>query len=75
MRPTNFAIAPTTCHRSGPRRSSRGGVAEEISRCAKTEDAGLVVMGLRQNTEGRPGVIASAVLDTGRAFVLAVPAG
>ncbi|MDO8678187.1 MAG: universal stress protein [Acidobacteriota bacterium] len=53
----------------------RGGVAEEISRCAKTEDAGLVVMGLRQNSRGRPGVIAQAVLDTGRAFVLAVPAG
>jgi nucleotide-binding universal stress UspA family protein len=51
----------------------RGGIAEEISRCAKTEDAGLVVMGLRQNTRGRPGVIAQAVLDTGRAFVMAVP--
>lgn len=53
----------------------RGGVAEEISRCAVAEEAGLVVMGLRQNTRGRPGVTAQAVLDTGRAFVLAVPAG
>jgi len=53
----------------------RGRVAEEISRCAVAEDAGLVVMGLRENPRGRPGVIASAVLDTGRAFVLAVPAG
>ena len=52
----------------------RGGVAEEISRCAVKEDAGLVVMGVRQSARGRPGGIASAVLDTGRAFVLAVPA-
>jgi nucleotide-binding universal stress UspA family protein len=49
----------------------RGGVAEEISRCAVTEGAGLVVMGLRGR--GRPGAIASAVLRTKRAFVLAVP--
>jgi hypothetical protein len=53
----------------------RGGVAEEISRCAVAEEAGVVVMGLRVNTKGRPGVLAQAVLDTGRAFVLAVPAG
>ena len=53
----------------------RGGVAEEISRCAVAEDAGLVVMGVRESARGRPGVIASAVLDTGRAFVLAVPTG
>ena len=53
----------------------RGGIAEEISRCAVAEDAGLVVMGVRESARGRPGVIASAVLDTGRAFVLAVPAG
>ena len=51
----------------------RGDVAEEISRCAVTEGAGLVVMGLRERPRGRPGVIASAVLKTGRAFVLAVP--
>ncbi len=49
----------------------RGGVADEISRCAVTEGAGLVVMGLR--ARGQPGVIASAVLKTNRAFVLAVP--
>ena len=51
----------------------RGDVAQEISRCAVAEDAGLVVMGLRASGRGRPGVIASAVLDTGRAFVVAVP--
>ena len=51
----------------------RGDVAEEISRCAVTEGAGLVVMGLRERPRGRPGVIASAVLRTERAFVLAVP--
>lgn len=51
----------------------RGDVAEEISRCAVAEGAGLVVMGLREPPRGRPGIIASAVLKTGRAFVLAVP--
>ncbi len=51
----------------------RGDVAEEISRCAVAEGTGLVVMGLRERPRGRPGVIASAVLKTGRAFVLAVP--
>ena len=52
----------------------RGDVPEEISRCAASEDAGLVVMGLRSRPRGTPGVIASAVLRTNRAFVLAVPA-
>jgi nucleotide-binding universal stress UspA family protein len=51
----------------------RGGVAKEISRCALAEGAGLVVMGLRERGRGRPGAIASAVLETNRAFVLAVP--
>ncbi len=51
----------------------RGDVTDEISRCAVAENAGLVVMGLREDARGRPGVIASAVLKTGRAFVLAVP--
>jgi nucleotide-binding universal stress UspA family protein len=51
----------------------RGDVAEEISRCAVAEGTGLVVMGLRARPRGRPGIIASAVLKTGRAFVLAVP--
>lgn len=51
----------------------RGEVAEEISRCALAEGAGLVVMGLHERPRGRPGVIAAAVLKTGRAFVLAVP--
>jgi nucleotide-binding universal stress UspA family protein len=50
-----------------------GDIAEEISRCALTEGAGLVVMGLRAGPRGQPGVIASAVLRTNRAFVLAVP--
>ncbi|HWI17660.1 MAG TPA: universal stress protein [Vicinamibacterales bacterium] len=51
----------------------RGDVAEEIARCATTEGSGLVVMGLRQRPRGTPGVVASAVLKTKRAFVLAVP--
>lgn len=51
----------------------RGSVPEEIARCAATEGAGLVVMGLRSSANGRPGSIASAVLKTKRAFVLAVP--
>ncbi len=52
----------------------RGAVAEEISRCALVEGAGLVVMGLRAGPRGQPGLIASAVMKTKRAFVLAVPA-
>lgn len=51
----------------------RGSVAEEISRCAVIEGAGLVVMGLRASPRCQPGTIASAVLKTRRAFVLAVP--
>lgn len=51
----------------------RGTVAAEIARCAGTEGAGLVVMGLRAGPRGRPGAIASAVLNTQQAFVLAVP--
>jgi nucleotide-binding universal stress UspA family protein len=51
----------------------RGHVAEEISRCAVAEGAGLVVMGLRARPRGQPGTIATAVLKTNRAFVLAVP--
>ena len=51
----------------------RGNVAEEISRCAMAEGSGLVVMGLRSKGRGQPGTIASAVLATRRAFVLAVP--
>jgi nucleotide-binding universal stress UspA family protein len=49
----------------------RGDVAAELSCCALTEGAGLVVMGLR--ARGRPGAIATAVLKANRAFVLAVP--
>lgn len=51
----------------------RGNVAEEISRCAVTEGAGLVVMGLTDRPRRQPGAIATAVLRTNRAFVLAVP--
>jgi nucleotide-binding universal stress UspA family protein len=51
----------------------RGSVAEEISRCAIAEDAGLVIMGLRASPRCQPGSIASAVLKTRRAFVMAVP--
>jgi nucleotide-binding universal stress UspA family protein len=51
----------------------RGSVAAEISRCAVTEGAGLVVMGLHSTPRGQPGAIATAVLKTGKAFVLAVP--
>lgn len=51
----------------------RGRVAEEIARAAERERAGLVVMGLRSAARGTPGVIASAVLESGRALVLAVP--
>ena len=51
----------------------RGGVAIQISQCAAAECAGLVVMGLRERPRGRAGAIASAVLEGGRAFVLAVP--
>lgn len=51
----------------------RGDVTEEISRCAVSEGSGLVVMGLHEAPRGRPGVIATALLKTGRAFVLAVP--
>jgi nucleotide-binding universal stress UspA family protein len=51
----------------------RGNVAQEISRCAVAEGAGLVVMGLRARPRGRPGAIATSVLKTNRAFVLAVP--
>jgi hypothetical protein len=39
------------------------------------EHAGLVVMGLRARGHGLPGEIATAVLKTKDAVVLAVPAG
>lgn len=51
----------------------RGDVVDEISGCAIAEGAGLVVMGLRSSPRCRPGAIASGVLKTKRAFVLAVP--
>ena len=51
----------------------RGSVAEEISTCAIEEGAGLVVMGVRATPKCQPGSIATAVLKTRKAFVLAVP--
>jgi nucleotide-binding universal stress UspA family protein len=48
----------------------RGGVPAAIADCARTEGSGLVVMGV---SSGQRGLIAAAVLRTGRAFVLAVP--
>ena len=51
----------------------RGSIPEEIARCAETEGAGLVVMGLRASPRCQPGGIASAVLRSRKAFVLAVP--
>jgi len=51
----------------------RGSVPEEISACAAAEESGLVVMGLRAQSRGRAGRIASAVLKSKRTFVLAVP--
>ncbi len=51
----------------------RGDVPGEIARCAVAEQAGLVVMGLRQSGRGHPGKVATAVAATGRAIVLAVP--
>jgi nucleotide-binding universal stress UspA family protein len=49
-----------------------GDIADQISRCAVAERAGLVVMGLRGKS-AHPGAIATAVLRTNAAFVLAVP--
>ena len=65
-------------HGLEPRRPSamivrRGAVPDEIARCAMTEHAGLVVMGLRTRPKCQPGHIASAVLKAKQAFVLAVP--
>jgi nucleotide-binding universal stress UspA family protein len=51
----------------------RGQVADEIARCAAMEHAGLVVMGLRNSARCQPGSIATAVMKTGKTFVLAVP--
>ena len=52
----------------------RGLVPDEIDQAALAEHAGLVVMGLRAREHGVPGEIASAVLKTKDAVVLAVPA-
>lgn len=61
-----------------PKRASavivrRGAIPAEIARCASTEHSGLVVMGLRSTPTCQPGAIASAVMKTKTAFVLAVP--
>lgn len=50
-----------------------GDIAEQIARCAVAEGSGLVVMGLRGKAGKPRGAIASAVLKTNSAFVLAVP--
>lgn len=50
-----------------------GDIAEQIAGCAVAEGSGLVVMGLRGKAGKSPGAIASAVLRTKTAFVLAVP--
>lgn len=52
----------------------RGLVPEQIDQTAVAEHAGLVVMGLRARGHGIPGDLASAVLRTKDALVLAVPA-
>lgn len=52
----------------------RGVVAEAIDRAAIAEHAGLVVMGLRPRGHGVAGEIATEVLRTKDAAVLAVPA-
>ena len=67
------ASALTNGHKPHAMIVRRGHIAEEISRCALAEGAGLVVMGLRARPRGHPGVIASEVLKSRRAFVLAVP--
>ncbi|HEX8031695.1 MAG TPA: universal stress protein [Vicinamibacterales bacterium] len=51
----------------------RGDVGTEISRCAVSEGAGLVVLGVRPRSRGNPGAIASAILKSRRAFVLTIP--
>jgi len=52
----------------------RGLVPDQIDKAAVDAHAGLVVMGLRAPGHGVPGEIASAVLKTKDAVVLAVPA-
>jgi hypothetical protein len=51
----------------------RGRVPNQIAACAELEGSGLVVMGLGSHSGGPPGRIASAVLRTRHAFVIAVP--
>jgi nucleotide-binding universal stress UspA family protein len=55
-------------------RVRRGPVHDAIDAAAVAEQAGLVVMGLRERSRGVPGETASAVLRTKDALVLAVPA-
>jgi nucleotide-binding universal stress UspA family protein len=55
-------------------RVRRGPVHDAIDAAAVVEQAGLVVMGLRERSRGEPGEVASAVLRTKDAVVLAVPA-
>jgi nucleotide-binding universal stress UspA family protein len=51
-----------------------GAIAREIAAAAVAEPAGLVVMGLRGPGHGTPGEIATEVLKSRDALVLAVPA-
>jgi K+-sensing histidine kinase KdpD len=55
-------------------RVRRGPVHDAIDAAAVAEQAGVVVMGLRERSRGVPGETASAVLRTKDALVLAVPA-
>ncbi len=70
LRERAHGIAPLKPHSLIVR---HGNIAEEITRCAAAERAGLVVMGLRSRERGKPGAIAARVLHTGHTFVLAVP--
>jgi nucleotide-binding universal stress UspA family protein len=71
LRDRTAGLGPAPVDRVLVRRGAS--VAEEIDHAAMAEHAGLVVMGLREADQGVPGEIASAVLKTKDALVLAVP--
>jgi nucleotide-binding universal stress UspA family protein len=71
LRDRTAGLGPAPVDRLLVRRGAS--VAEEIDHAAVAEHAGLVVMGLREAGHGLPGEIASAVLKTKDAMVLAVP--
>jgi nucleotide-binding universal stress UspA family protein len=64
-------VGPTPVRRVVVR---RGPVPDEIAHAAVEEASSLVVMGIRTGNRGMPGDIATAVLRTRDALVLAVPA-